>query len=44
MRRLRSGRMIDLDDDDINVQRRSVSPLWDDTEHMADTYLRVGLR
>ena len=38
-RRLRSGKVIDLNDDEFSVQRRSVSPLWDENTRdiMAET-------
>ena len=43
-RRLPSGKLMDLEDDDYSAQRRSVSPLWDnDTrDRLAETILRVG--
>ena len=43
-RRLRSGRLIDLDNDEYSVQRRSVSPIWvdDARDLLAETYLRVS--
>jgi len=44
-RRLRSGKVIDLNDDEFSVQRRSVSPLWDENTRdvMAETLSRVRM-
>ena len=45
-RRLPSGKLMDLEDDDQSVQRKSPSPIWaeDTRDQLAETLLRVGLR
>ena len=45
LRRHQSGKVIDLDDDEHNVQRRSVSPLWveDTVGLMAEILSRVRM-
>ena len=43
--RLRSGKVIDLEDDEYSAQRRSVTPVWeeDTVDLMAETLLRVRM-